>query len=150
MSLVTWALFPNASPLFLSTKPILGPLTSEFSFHVKQSLHFCCVHVISKLGTYFSLSTITSVSSRFLSSLTNFFVFPSPDAPLFVTAPSSQSSEPGKVVTLKCRVDANPPPEIIWTRSHHSKVTKLLRASRLPVLMPVFLLVPALPVLLLC
>ncbi|XP_045124424.1 irregular chiasm C-roughest protein-like isoform X1 [Portunus trituberculatus] len=43
-------------------------------------------------------------------------------APLFVTAPSSQSSEPGKVVTLKCRVDANPPPEIIWTRSHHSKV----------------------------
>lgn len=44
------------------------------------------------------------------------------DAPLFVTAPSSQSSEPGKLVTLKCRVDANPPPEIIWRRSHHSKV----------------------------
>ncbi|KAG7159066.1 Irregular chiasm C-roughest protein-like 1 [Homarus americanus] len=43
-------------------------------------------------------------------------------APLFVTAPSSQSAEPDQRVTLKCRVDANPPPDITWSRPNNPKV----------------------------
>ncbi|KAK3853880.1 hypothetical protein Pcinc_039600 [Petrolisthes cinctipes] len=43
-------------------------------------------------------------------------------APLFVTAPSSQSAEPGQMVTLKCRVDANPQPEVTWSGPNQSKV----------------------------
>lgn len=42
---------------------------------------------------------------------------------MFVTAPSSQSAEPGEMVTLKCRVDANPQPEVTWSRPNQSKVS---------------------------
>ncbi|XP_069180504.1 irregular chiasm C-roughest protein-like [Procambarus clarkii] len=43
-------------------------------------------------------------------------------APMFLAAPSSQSAEPGQQVTLRCRVDANPPPDIAWSRPNDLKV----------------------------
>ncbi|KAK8735666.1 hypothetical protein OTU49_005255, partial [Cherax quadricarinatus] len=43
-------------------------------------------------------------------------------APMFLAAPSSQSAEPNQQVTLRCRVDANPPPDITWSRPNDAKV----------------------------
>ena len=38
------------------------------------------------------------------------------DAPVFLTRPSPTAGMPGERVTLRCKVDSNPPPVYTWTR----------------------------------
>ena len=49
-------------------------------------------------------------------------MFPVADKPRFTTEPVDVNDEEGNTVDLRCAVDGNPSPEIIWTHKDSDKV----------------------------
>ena len=47
------------------------------------------------------------------------------DEPIFLEEPKDVDEDSGKKVTLKCSVESNPKPEIVWTQENSLKVERI-------------------------
>ena len=85
-----------------------------------------CVSAMTKILRLYKFTICSSLIitiELIVGALNNIFLmFVVPDGPQFMSKSQYVAADVGDTATLTCQVDSNPPPAIIWTRSHSPRI----------------------------